>query len=101
MALPRRWISRGTSSAPMLRLGMSRSSASSTTAVLITTPGETPIPFLISMEGYFEFWIADFGLKDGNALSLFNPKSAIQNSKSRSLFSKFALEQFRQRVDGL
>src|SRR4051812_37846393 len=28
---------------------MTRSSASSTIAVLITTPGETPMPFLISM----------------------------------------------------
>ena len=29
---------------------MTRSSASSTTAVLITTPGETPMPFLISID---------------------------------------------------
>ena len=33
------------------RWGMTRSSASSTTAVLITTPGETPMPFLISIVG--------------------------------------------------
>ena len=35
---------------PPLPCGMARSSASSTTAVLIATPGETPMPFLISIE---------------------------------------------------
>src|SRR5206468_11974372 len=48
------WWKRLTSSvvrsAGTWRSGMSRSSASSTTAVLITTPGETPMPFFISMQ---------------------------------------------------
>src|SRR5688572_1991853 len=49
MPWPRRSSSFWTSAGAIVRLGMSRSSASSTTAVLITTPGETPMPFLISM----------------------------------------------------
>src|SRR5258708_3504267 len=44
-----RSTSAGIRSGSTRRLGISKSSASSTTAVLITTPGETPMPFLISI----------------------------------------------------
>ena len=49
MAASKRSISCGLARRRHRRLGMSKSSASSTIAVLITTPGETPMPFLISI----------------------------------------------------
>src|SRR5687768_17844539 len=44
------------------RLGTTRSSASSTMAVPITTPGETPMPFLISIA--VRSFFAEFALKE-------------------------------------
>src|SRR5437773_2251900 len=49
MAWPRRWCSAGISAGATVRFWMTSASASRTTAVLITTPGETPMPLRISI----------------------------------------------------
>src|ERR1700722_9607022 len=58
-AASKRWISWGTWSSARWGLGIPTSSASSTMAVWITTPGETPMPFLISIRGKFLFFLAE------------------------------------------
>src|SRR6185295_11480761 len=68
----KRCTSWATSFSSICRLGTARSSASSTTAVLMTTPGETAIPFLIS----------------------------IRDLRFLSLFAKLFVDQLCQLLDG-
>src|ERR1041384_4497637 len=95
----KRRVSPATALGATLRLGMSKSSASSTTAVLITTPGDTPIPFLISIKSKEE---EEGGRRKRKRPRRFPgfilyPSSFILSSL---FFAKLALKQLRQFLHG-
>src|SRR5688572_28684754 len=86
---PSRSDSIGTWAASIVRLGITRSSASSTTAVLITTPGETPMPFLISIVNRG----SEVGGRGSEGASDLRPPT---HDPRPSFFSELAREQLHQ-----
>src|SRR5262245_19415569 len=92
IAIPRRLFTGPTSSGATLRLGMTTASASSTTAVLITTPGETPMPLRISIN------TAARGEGQG-ASKIYSPLAPF--TLPLSLLSKLTLKQLDQFLDSV